>query len=633
MRIIRILLLLIIFCAARVAAQTAKIDSLKAAIPHAQSHVKLDLLLKLCAEKNSLPLDTLSDIISRTDSLARQLNDKNGLLMIDYFRTFQLQQQGQLDSAVALCQRKIAALSRSKDNEIILNKYRWLYGGLLIRKNQYKEAITYNYEELHRAEAAHDTQSIVYAKNGIGWVYMEMDDYQHAIEWFYKSLHTTKNPDILVPFPSLYSNIGACENTLGNHKKGLEMIDIAIRNATLCGNLSTKANSLAIKSGILVELQRPEEAEKYLQEAISIRKHVGDPFYIVSDLFELANFYAYTNQCDKGIQTCLEGLEYARKFNIESKLLILYVALSNNYKTCGDYKKYGETLQELMSLKDSIHERTSDQALAEMQTKYDVKKKENIIIQQQLELTRHNYLIYGGITIVVLAIIISLLVFNGYRQRQRVFAQAQVHQAREEERNRIATELHDNIGSQLSYFSRKIEHIISQESIPEAELHRQLDELNESSRKTISDLRETIWALKQEEVSLQELADRIKNYANKLSSTNTKIHLTFEEQILTPVRFSSTELLNIFRICQEALNNAFRHSDGSEVVLKFESKESHWQINITDNGKGFSKDDIQEDHYGLDNMQHRAQSIQTTIEIITDPGKGTTIRLKNAIAK
>jgi signal transduction histidine kinase len=89
------------------------------------------------------------------------------------------------------------------------------------------------------------------------------------------------------------------------------------------------------------------------------------------------------------------------------------------------------------------------------------------------------------------------------------------------------------------------------------------------------------------------------------------------------------EAINIFRICQEALVNSFKHARASRLFFSIESNDlKTYAFVISDNGIGFIQKDEFRGHYGLENMRHRALEIGAALSVESEPGGGTRIRLE-----
>ncbi|MBK7966685.1 MAG: hypothetical protein IPK10_16355 [Bacteroidetes bacterium] len=435
---------------------------------------------------------------------------------------------------------------------------------------------------------------------------------------------------VLKTFTVLLQNMAATFNSLHQNDSALFYLLPSIQYAEEVQNLRSLANGHAIHADILIDLKKIEEAEVALNKALDIRKKIGDPFYVLSDMYQLSLFYSKVKQCEKGIQVANEGIVLASKINLSSKLLLLHEALASNYKSCGDKDGYIAELEQIGHLKDSINKVVSANALAEMSAKYELEEKEQQIQEQEFLLTKRNYINIGSVVLLVLMIIIGLQYFRYYKHKQSVMARLAVVNARDQERNRIAAELHDNIGTQLGYISRRLDFVKEHVAASDGNSILMIDEVNLSTRKTIADLRETIWALKKERINLRELSDRLKVFAQKQFSTIKNIDLILEENYESDVLFSSVDSLNVFRIIQEGIHNITQHANARTVFLSFKSsKNGSWTILLKDNGTGFDIRKRPVNHFGLEHMEQRAKEIAASLVIESNKENGTLISLSS----
>jgi signal transduction histidine kinase/ligand-binding sensor domain-containing protein len=197
----------------------------------------------------------------------------------------------------------------------------------------------------------------------------------------------------------------------------------------------------------------------------------------------------------------------------------------------------------------------------------------------------------------------------------------------QQERERIARDLHDNVGSHLAYIINSLEETPGQAGVANA---GHTSDLREFTKQTITQLRETIWAIRQETISVQELGTKIQKLIWQVSShrPDFEYEVTIEgnqESQLTPV-----QALNLFRIAQEAVNNVFKHSQSNCLFVTLKVvREEYLEITIEDRGQGFDVAARRtEDHYGLLNLQERARELEASFKINSVPGMGTLIYLK-----
>ena len=163
------------------------------------------------------------------------------------------------------------------------------------------------------------------------------------------------------------------------------------------------------------------------------------------------------------------------------------------------------------------------------------------------------------VLMVLLFILLSVgvgILIQKFRQKKAIRALEMQHKI-QLERERISRDLHDNVGTQLSLISKNIQGVIDPlKDISDAERIRNLSSISQTSKEVIFTLRETIWALNKEEISLEELSDKLKAFTQKLFEINNSCRLLYTEEIENEgVVLSPSEAIHLFRICQEAKTN------------------------------------------------------------------------------
>jgi signal transduction histidine kinase len=471
------------------------------------------------------------------------------------------------------------------------------------------------------------------AKNGIGWVHMEMDQNAEALKWFFRALQTSDNIVYHQKNSNIYSNIAAI--CIATHKN--DSADYFVRKAIVFSekddNIFFLANSLNILANNYIKTKRPALAKVPLERALKIREQIGDPFYIVSDLSQLALFYAEQSLPAKGIEASLHGIEIAKKYKLFSKLPFLQLGLAKNFKAAGDYLKYGETIEKVLSLKDSVYQLNSEVELAEIRTRYNQQKQENIIIQQQLALNRKNTVLYVAFITVFFAVILTLLLFNNYKRKQRSIvekikeeekrkAKQAVRAAEENERRRISADLHDNLGAYASAISANVDDLVTEYgSINDSAIIN----IKNNADDIINSLSETIWVLNKTEILITSISDRFKIYVSKIRDAYPEFSININENIITNTTLSPEASLNLLRIMQEAFHNAIKHSRGDSITVEIIS-DSKIEISIMDNGKGFTNK-MGHDGNGIRNMQQRAKANGWYLKIKRLKPTGTAVEL------
>ena len=216
------------------------------------------------------------------------------------------------------------------------------------------------------------------------------------------------------------------------------------------------------------------------------------------------------------------------------------------------------------------------------------------------------------------------------RENERFYLQ-QVTIAQEEERRRIARELHDDTTQELIVLSRELDELHSKSgSLSEDEKSR-LNKLWQQTNSIISGVRRLSQDLRPATLdrlgllpSLEWLASNVREH----SGIEVKIDVSGD-----PRRLVSEKELVLFRIAQEALNNVWRHYQATTANIMVEFKDDITRITVTDNGKGFSVpsgmgDLAKEGKLGLAGIQERAKLIGGSVTVHSEPGKGTTVTVE-----
>lgn len=221
------------------------------------------------------------------------------------------------------------------------------------------------------------------------------------------------------------------------------------------------------------------------------------------------------------------------------------------------------------------------------------------------------------------------------QQQQAVEAQLQLQQQElralaaqlqlQREKERIARDLHDNVGSQLSVIASTMDHVSHQ--VQEHAIADQVTIVGNFARDAIQSLRDTIWAIHHETITLPEFRVKLQQYIHRQQAVSGSCQLLLNAQGPPTGTMSSLQALNLFRIIQEALHNALKYAESSEIVVSYRLDAHVLYLTITDNGRGFCTDlrPDNEPHYGLQNMQHRANELNGHCSIRSQPGAGTIV--------
>ena len=252
---------------------------------------------------------------------------------------------------------------------------------------------------------------------------------------------------------------------------------------------------------------------------------------------------------------------------------------------------------------------------------------------------------------IVFSVIISIflyIIFRNYEKKKNEAKQLGIYsdfmiKGMESERTRISKEIHDSVLQDLKALSLKAEILVNsdnQNSTLKKELLSETAVCIKKLRSICNNL--TPVEFKNKNINTNGFIIALQNLTEQFTEhTKTLCILKIQEQ-LDISSLDRLQSINIFRIIQEALNNAEKHAEATNVSIIITSTDGSEKDNvqnmlkifITDNGKGFDsslilkENGVNHGHFGLYNMKERAKDIGAAIEIISEEGEGTEIKLE-----
>ncbi|MEZ4805412.1 MAG: DUF2225 domain-containing protein [Bacteroidia bacterium] len=544
-------------------------------------------------------------------------------------------------------------------------------------EGNFDSAIFFYNKSLHLSKKHKNLKSEGAALCNIGLLYLNHNQYTESL----KNLHAAIKPFEKIKayqfLGSCYNNIGLLYQELDNYSRAMVNYKLAINNYNKVQNVGQKANAIGNLAALFDDLNKHDSSISLYKEAIAIYVSNNDYYNLGKSYNNIAQSYNRLGQIKKTEELYLLSIENAEKANNIFGLAgacvnlgILYdkqgkkekslFYLKKAYLLCDKisspklksevYNRYGKILSDAGSLKlanklliaafdlkDSVFKYETANNIAKQEVKFGIERKENEnqklkqtnriqeleILNKRTEIKNRQIMEFG-----VLGTGLILIGFSTYFLRKRYLIKSIQERNRhieeqQSQRLSISQELHDNVGAQLSYVVSKLEMIKTHLND-----NSDIDAASKMSKQAIITLRETVWALNKESISVEDFSDKFKSFAYKMVENHPEIEIEFDEKIKSSKIFTPNTALNIFRICQEAFTNILKHAQANSVQIKIESLSNHsFSCCISDNGVGFDESNNPINHYGLKNMKSRAEDIGLSFNISSSLNKGTTITL------
>jgi signal transduction histidine kinase len=387
------------------------------------------------------------------------------------------------------------------------------------------------------------------------------------------------------------------------------------------------------------------KSREYFNKSLQQRLVWADSLGIAENYTQLGEVFMAEKKWNDAIPLMHKSLPISLKKQYQNLTQYNYKMLSDSYKKLNNADSALFYFEQFSTLKDSVHGIKVQESIAALNIEFETEKKQNEILKQRaqlaekdLEVRRKNTFIFGSLGLALLLGLLGYLLYNQQKLKNRqlqkegelktALAQIETQNKLQEQRLRISRDLHDNIGAQLTFIISSIDNLKYGFTDITEKLGNKLTSISSFTSQTIYELRDTIWAMNKENITFEDLQTRIANFIEqaKNASERTEFSFTIDETVNEAHVFSSVGGMNIYRIIQEAVNNALKYASADEIEVNILKEEGEYFIEIADNGVGFDQASIEMGN-GLNNMKKRTREIGGKLQIKSS-NHGTRIMLR-----
>lgn len=571
-------------------------------------------------------------------------NTKSYQYVAEFYEGKFYYQAGSYQYADSITRLAIKGSTGDKNNRIVSRSYLQL-ANIFIKKTDYKNAGENYLKALKIAEAEKDSAPISSCYTNLGTINRHLSNCNDAVYYHLKALSIASAQNNVSGIGPAYASLGDSYECKGN----LDSAIISYKNAIPFLKQMNSINQLSVVyAGIGYAFKKQMQNDSalfYLKLAVTASANTHDKASLASALWNygdvLMEKYKISGKRELLNEAHLnfkEVEQLAEVNNLRMYKLYVYKSLSQVLEKSNP----AEALRYLVKyteMNDSIISTNMTTQVAEMQTKFETEKKENEIAKLNTEklldaekLSRQKTFNYS------LAIIAALLLASGavvvYNIQKKRAAEKQVavlerQNAIESMRSKIASDVHDDMGANLTRLGLNAQQLLSAAS---SEKEKQLAEkISSQSKEVITGMREIIWASNPANDNLKSMLGFMRQYIDRFfDGTNIRPVVNFPHNV-GEVALHPEVRRNLFLILKESLNNAIKYSGTDKIDIDFSNENENFNFNIKDYGKGI--DDKNKDDFsnGLRNMQMRAEQIRSVFNLITEPGKGVQIRVEGTL--
>jgi signal transduction histidine kinase len=541
--------------------------------------------------------DSAFSYYNKAEKLYITLNDSLMLGTSSLLKGSVLLETGNYAESESETVRALRLLSKIGRTDLMYNCYNQIAISLK-GLNNYKKSLVYYYLALNQQDILEKEkyptdkilQNRINCYNNIGRVYEKMGKYTEAIRFYKKGLQTKK---IKKEFPRYYSmlldNLGSSKMKTGNYNGVSEILIESLR----------VSDSLDIKP------------------------------IVISNKINIGQYFLFKKDTIKALTNIREGFALSRKIKyseltLQSLKLLMENDIKNKTYYTNEYIRIDDSLQKV--------ERITRNKFARISYETDLVEEKNQV------LSKRNTYIIGVASLIMLFFFVFFIIYRLKSKNKELLSiqeqqaaneriyqlmlaqQSETEKARNEERNRIAMELHDGIVNSIFTTRFNLIQLDPNAAEKKQQLVTELEKAENEIRRVSHDLTQNLLF---EDKNLPEILTTL--VASQKNQYNTKFDVSVDKYIDWSL-VSSTNKIHIYRIIQEAIQNINKYSKAERCYIMLLKTADKITIRIWDNGIGFNPEKVKYG-IGLKNIKDRTKSLNGELKINSGMGNGTTIEI------
>lgn len=585
---------------------------------------------------------TLLHAQTNTDSLKAVMNSKRPYeeqinAAIKLAENYQLKD---FDSTLFIGEKALL-LARKNTDSVSVAEIKRHIGVASYFKGKYDVAARNFYESAAILEKANDKKKLAPLYNELGKLYRKTRDLDKAMENYDKAAALFKLLKDTGGISMILNESGVVYEYKADYREAFNRYNASLQLAVAKGDSLSVSYSLSNMAGIYLIEKKYNEAEKNLLRALRIRE-------LLKDSFAMALTYSDLGVAMNGKGDYRKAASYLLLSNKMAERMQYVELQSNNYNELasvaqreGNYQEAYNYFLQRSYLRDSLFAMEKTKQIAELNAKYESAKKEQQIQQQRNRIRMQNFLFIG---IAGLVLLTGLLIHSQYRRnklrrdarlknelmRQQELAVKAVIEAEENERQRIAKDLHDGVGQMMSAAKMNLSAFESEFQFSNEEQKQSLEKVIQLVDESCREVRTVSHIMMPNALLKNNLDLAVRDFVNKLNKKVLRAHVHTEG--LDERMDSNTETV-LYRVIQECVHNAIKHAGASTLDISLIRDKDGISGTIEDNGKGFDVADKSNfEGIGLRNITTRIEYLKGTVDFDTAPGRGTVVAFHVPIA-
>ncbi len=506
----------------------------------------------------------------------------------------------------------------------------------------FNEQLNYTLQVKDAIESMKDSAKFSGLYHGLANCYLNLGQYRKAIDIAIYAVQMNNAFRIKNGYINrVYASLAQGYDGLGMYDSALHFYKIAISESVRLNDKYAEGSIYGYQCDLYASKGRFGEMLWAAQRSLSLAKELQSRQMMASSLYNRA-FAFFANNRNKEARVDIDSaLAIAKADSLMDELRNCYTVLSFIAAREGEYATAIDARQKADSINDAILNEKVLKNGAELEKKYETEKKDSRIKLQEAQIQRKNTFNYILIGSALVLLVLSLLGYYSYRQKQKLqeqrineletekqlMATEAVLKGEEQERTRLAQDLHDGLGGMLSgikysFQTMKGNLVMTPENAQAFE--RSMDMLDSSIR----EMRRVAHNMMPEALVKFGLDIALKDFCAAINQSGA-LKVNYQSIGLENAEIDSISSITIYRIVQELINNTMKHAGARNAIVQVSKTDKQLSVTVEDDGKGFDTTLLNRSKgIGWINIQNRVDFLKGKLDINSQPGKGVSIHIE-----
>jgi len=551
-----------------------------------------------------------------------------------------LNNEAKFEDALNLALRHIEMANEINDPSLKMktcneaaNEYEYL--------GNYEPATEYYLKSLKFAASVNDKKMQRMLNNNLGSVFLALKDFITGYAYAYRAFQMSKEAGDSVTMANCLVNMGVAELNQQKYQQALQHLNEAEQVGYSIPDMTLVADALSDKGLVYLTKHDLNAAAASYEKQKSIADRYNLPYEKMYSLFQLAMVEKERGHFKNANAYASHAIAIGERVGTAGELMEMYDSMSVIRQKTGDFKSALYYKNKYVAMDDSLRNQQVETNVHQLNIQYRTAQKDKQIAEQKLSIVkstsaieRKNMWIFVSMAGIIALTVILFVSLRSYHHRQKLHNQQLLTlqkehevntltakmQAREEERDRIAREMHDDIGSALTTILYLSDDLKTEDREVAA---RSADRIACTASSVVDKMNEIVWSMNPDYDTINNLIAYTRQHCAEFLRDHGLSYELDIPQTINDVALSGEQRRNIYLVIKEALHNIVKHANASEVTIAFQLGDQHLEVTIHDNGRGLHQ--ASSFGNGLKNMRRRIENIGGDFKI--ESGTGTTVKL------